>query len=152
MAKGHKKIMVFLQLILMVFINVGISFYAHTCLNSGEKTILFSLADDPCAEEEQALEEDGCCSSSADVDDHEDDNCCQTEQQVLQLDDLYTNYWFNSLVQLSQHAILTPLFAFSNFEVDNGLTQDEVSAWYLANAPPFYQGRSILQLIEKYTI
>lgn len=151
MTKGHK-IMVFLQLILMVFINVGISFYAHTCLNSGEKTILFSLTDDPCVEKEQQLEKDGCCSSSVDVYDHEDDNCCQTEPQVLQLDDLYTNYWFNSLVQLSQHVFLTPLFSFSNFGGVNELTQDEVSAWYLANAPPFYQGRSILQLIEKYTI
>ncbi len=141
------------QLMLLVSINVGISVYAHTCLNSGEQTILFSLNDDPCSSKDELVkvEDSNCCSHESTVVSHQEGNCCDVEQQILQSDDNYIHIGIDELVQLGHHSI------FSQYYNRFFLTEDQIkSAVFkvevVAYAPPILQGRSIHLVNKVFTI
>ena len=147
------RLMAFFQLILMLSINVGLSYYAHTCLKSGQMTILFSLTDDPCTEEVNIVPEEkqGCCSMAQEIETHLEDNCCQTEQHVLQVDDSYNSSWIDSILQL--HTINLPSKPyFFCFATVKDVCVSTAKNPYISHASPILQGRPIQKLIQIYTI
>lgn len=146
------RIFAIIQLLLMLSINIGISYYAHTCESSGEQIILFSLENDPCTEPVvDKHEKESCCSESNTVEEHVQDNCCKTVQYVWQASDQYTNVWFQDLIQLVSTALPSEPLFFAGFTFEE-IKEIDTTNWYLTNAPPLQQGRAIHQLIERYTI
>ncbi len=127
----------------MLFINLGISFYAHTCLSSGQTSFLFSVTDDPCVDEvKKEAENDACCSIAPEIDSHFEDNCCSTDQVIIQIQDHYAGSSSNSLIQLVGDYLLpsTTIFGISKMSF---IPQEKITSWYLAHAPPILQGRQI---------
>lgn len=136
---------------LMVTINVGLSFYAHTCQSSGHTSLLLSVDKDPCGmavEMHVEKQADSCCTKPKNETEVKG-KCCKTEQHVVQIENDYTQHATASLIQLAGNFVLPVEFKFDLVK-SVYRTQEDFSSWYLAHAPPRLQGRQIHLVNEVY--